>query len=284
MNGEAYVNKAVQVWNGTYFTEVAQLPDGTIGMKHADFFDEYANGMQFPPLKDAGDDLKVYDSKTVRKMKFDHDDDSQVEGSDVTLSKYTAKEFAGDVSFAFNQDFEEHAYGCGDCTVNTDETRTVKVDGSEYVYQSTESDNFMQVQRESGYTYQIKKKSTMFVVLGGTASTTTNAISPFPSLDAYSGMMFPWYDLEENMTADNTKFLEKLDFIGQSQTKVRRITISMSVFAAFFLILGIVSFILYKLKGDEEDEGSVTYSREDKIKNHDATPNYAYDTPNQQEN
>ena len=35
---------------------------------------------------------------------------------------------------------------------------------------------------------------------------------------------------------------------------MRRFTISMSVFAAFFLILGIVAFILYKLKGDDEEE------------------------------
>ena len=126
------------------------------------------------------------------------------------------------------------------------------------------------MQKESGYTYQVKKKSTMFVVIGGELTSTVSKVTPFPSLDKYYGMMFPWYDLDESMTANNDKFLEKFNFIGESQTKVRRITISMSVFAAFFLILGIVAFILYKLKGGDDEDGR-EFSGEDRdglLKNH----------------
>lgn len=135
----------------------------------------------------------------------------------------------------------------------------------------------MQIQKESGYTYQTKKKSTIFIVLGGTATSTLSQVTPFPSLDPYYGMMFPWYDLSDNMQANDQDFLAHFNFIGDSQTTVRRITISMSTFAAFFLILGIVAFILYKLKGDDEDEASV-HDRDNLLKNHGETPNgHTYD-------
>merc|ERR1712151_843302 len=92
------------------------------------------------------------------------------------------------------------------------------------------------------------------------------------SLDPYYGMMFPWYDLEDNMAANDQDFLDHFNFIGESQTTVRRITISMSTFAAFFLILGIVAFILYKLKGDDEEEQHSVHERDALLRNHDETP------------
>ena len=139
-------------------------------------------------------------------MIYSHDDDSTVDGSDVTVSKFSTVTFGGSVGFAFNQDFVEHAYGCGECSTSSD-ARKILVNGQEYIYQSTLSDNYIRVQKESGYTYQTKKKSTMFIVLGGSVSTTISKMTPFPSLDPYYGMQFPWYDLEENMVADNSKFL-----------------------------------------------------------------------------
>ena len=104
-------------------------------------------------------------------------------------------------------------------------------------------------------------------------------MTPFPKLDNYYGMMFPWYDLEENMVADNDKFLKETNFIGESQTTVRRITISMSTFAAFFLILGIVAFILYKLRGSDEPDNDYPISqRENMMRNHgeEDTPDQHY--------
>ena len=270
MNGEAYVNKLDQVWNGTFFSDVPQLPDMTIGMKNADWFNGASNGLQFPPFLNTDSDIQVFDNRLVKKVTYSHSDDSTIADSDVTVSQFDCKEFGGDVGFAFGQSFEEHAIGCGDCTVSSD-TRVVTVDGSEYVYQSTLSDYFIQVQKESGYTYQTKKSSTMFIVIGGeqTSEVPERIISPFPSLDSYYGMMFPWFDLHETLLADSDKFLDKFNFIGESQTKVRRITISMSVFAAFFLILGIVSFILYKLRGSDDENQSYNQQREELVRNHD---------------
>lgn len=212
-------------------------------------------------------------------MTYAHDDDTTISGSEVTVSKFSTSSFGGNVGFAFNQDFTEHAYGCGECTISSD-TRKILVNGQEYIYQSTLSDNYISVQKESGYTYQTKKKSTMFIILGGTQTSTMSKTTPFPTLDNYYGMAFPWYDLEENMVANNDKFLDKFDFIGQSQTTVRRITISMSTFAAFFLILGIIAFILYKLRGsDEPDEDYPINQRDQLIKQHSEEEDTA-NTPN----
>lgn len=45
VNEEAYVNKIINVWNGTYFTAVPQNPDGDIGMKNAVWLEGSSNGM-----------------------------------------------------------------------------------------------------------------------------------------------------------------------------------------------------------------------------------------------
>ena len=45
VNEEAYVNKIINVWNGTYFSAVPQNPDGDIGMKNAVWLDGASNGM-----------------------------------------------------------------------------------------------------------------------------------------------------------------------------------------------------------------------------------------------
>jgi len=143
LNGEAYVNKLQQVWNGTYFSDVPQNPDGKIGMTHGQQFKGAGNGMQFPPFVDTDSPVEVYDSRLVKIVEYAHTDDGHVDGSDVTLSKFKASAFGGDVGFAFSQDFFEQAYGCGDCTNNGTDARIVKVDGSEYVFQTSVSENFM---------------------------------------------------------------------------------------------------------------------------------------------
>ena len=58
----------------------------------------------------------------------------------------------------------------------------------------------------------------MFIIIGGiqTAEVPQRIVSPFPSLDPYYGMMFPWYDLQENLIATDDQFLDKFNFIGES--------------------------------------------------------------------
>ena len=105
INGEAYVNKITRVWNGTYFTDVPQNPDGTTGMKHAVWLDGVGNGMQLPPFVDTDSKLEIFDTKLIAKTTFTHADDSTIDGSDVTISKFSTNTFGGDVGFAYNQDF-----------------------------------------------------------------------------------------------------------------------------------------------------------------------------------
>ena len=159
--------------------------------------------------------MVVYDPHLVKKATYKHSGDSSVPDSDVTLSTFTAASFGEDVGFAYNQYFMEKAYSCGGCQASND-TRKVMVDGTQYVYAKDASDNFITVQKESGFTYQQKKQSTVFIVLGGTETSTPSKVSPFPDLEAYNGMMIPWYDLNSNMQANDNKFLDKFNFIGES--------------------------------------------------------------------
>ena len=73
------------------------------------------------------------------------------------------------------------------------------VDGTQFVYAKETSDNYINVQKESGFTNSASKSSTMFIVLGGTETSTASKITPFPDLEAYNGMMVPWYDLTETL-------------------------------------------------------------------------------------
>ena len=73
------------------------------------------------------------------------------------------------------------------------------VDGTQYVYAKEESDNYIKVQKESGFTYEQKRQATTFIVLGGTETSTPSNVTPFPDLEAYNGMMIPWYDLTETL-------------------------------------------------------------------------------------
>ena len=102
VNEEAYVNKIINVWNGTYFSAVPQNPDGDIGMKNAVWLDGASNGMQFPPFVDTDSTLSIFDSRNIQKVSYKHSGDSTVGDSDVTLSKFTAASFGEDVGFAFN--------------------------------------------------------------------------------------------------------------------------------------------------------------------------------------
>ena len=101
----------------------------------------------------------------------------------------------------------EKAQACGGCQPSTD-TRKVMVDGTQFVYAKSTSDNYINVQKESGFTNSAKKSSTMFIVLGGTESSTPNKVTPFPDLEPYNGMMIPWYDLTETLQAQDSPFLE----------------------------------------------------------------------------
>lgn len=44
-NAEAYTNRIVPVWNGTYTTPVTLNPDASVGFASAQFFQATSNGM-----------------------------------------------------------------------------------------------------------------------------------------------------------------------------------------------------------------------------------------------
>lgn len=48
-NGQAYLNKLIPIWNGTYYTMTPQQPNGAISNADSMFFNAVSNGIQFPP-------------------------------------------------------------------------------------------------------------------------------------------------------------------------------------------------------------------------------------------
>jgi hypothetical protein len=45
LNEEAYTNRIVPIWNGTYYTPVNLNPDGSVGFASAQFFHSASNGI-----------------------------------------------------------------------------------------------------------------------------------------------------------------------------------------------------------------------------------------------
>ena len=66
INEEAYTNRIVPVWNGTYITPVTLNPDLSVGFSSAKMFGEStSNGIQFPPFMDKNVPLQVYNERLV---------------------------------------------------------------------------------------------------------------------------------------------------------------------------------------------------------------------------
>lgn len=112
--------------------------------------------MQFPPLMDSDSQLRVFDPRTVKIATYRHDSSQQL-GDDLELSvdKYVGTSFGDDISFGFNLPLYEKPYGCYQCNLNADEQRKLYVNGTEWTESQEDSNNFMIVQPDSGYTYEV---------------------------------------------------------------------------------------------------------------------------------
>jgi len=69
-NQQAYLNKEIPIWNGTYFTQTPQQPNGAISNAESMWFNGVSNGMQFPPNQ-GQDAVKVYNDRLIQIETFD---------------------------------------------------------------------------------------------------------------------------------------------------------------------------------------------------------------------
>lgn len=183
------------------------------------------------------------------------------------IDKYVATNHGDDISFGFDLYLFQKAYKCYGCADDEEELRNVKVDGAAYAVGTEPSDNFMLVQPNSGYMYQTLRNSTVFMVIGGnkTFAPFQAKVTPFRSLDALYGAVWPLYDFAENLQANEDAFTNKFSYVSDSLHKQSSFVISMSVLCAFFLILGIVAITVYKIK----DPKRRTDSREEQLARHE---------------
>ncbi len=64
LNGEAYVNKIFQNWNGTFYTNVPQQPNDVLSNEDSYYFNTASNGIQFPPAMNQSA-ISVFDDRLI---------------------------------------------------------------------------------------------------------------------------------------------------------------------------------------------------------------------------
>ncbi len=218
-------------------------------------------GMQFPPDIQSDDMLNIYNQRIVKIESFTHSKSSSIGNEDLTIESFTGVNYGDDIGFAFNLPLFEKSSNCYDCNINPDELREVQIDGSDYKVATQASENFIKVQPDSGYLYQMKKDATVFMIIGDSQKFIAyeDKVSPFPSLDPIYGKPFPLYDFSENLQANEADFYNNFSYIATTHKQQQANIIADSVLCAFWLILGIVAITVYKFKDpkrrlDSEEE------------------------------
>lgn len=72
------------------------------------------------------------------------------------------------------------------------------------------------MQPDTGYMYSTVKNSTVFMIIGGQQNFIPyqQKVTPFPSLDPIYGAAWPLYDFSENLSADESTFTNKFDYVA----------------------------------------------------------------------
>jgi len=253
VNQASYANKLTEINNGTNLVNITQ-PDPSLDIVLQEL-NAVSGGLQFPPNIEEDDQLKIYDQRNIKVVPYTHQSSSSLKSGDkneLQVDTFAGMSHGDNVGFAYNLPVFEKPYGCFGCYQNPDEFRSVQVDGNQYQVATSDSDNFLTVQLDSGYTYQIKKQSTVYMIIGGNQTYAVDdyhvRATPFPHLDPIYGAPWPFYDFSENLQANEDVFTQRFAYIAEEQRKTKNNVIAMSVMAGFFLILAIVTISVYKLK------------------------------------
>jgi len=97
---------------------------------------------------------------------YTHSESQKIGGNNIKLEKFTTSSL-GDVGFAYNLPVFEKEKGCYMCYVNATAFKDVTIDGNPYTESTSPSENYLTVQPDSGYTYEMKKESTVYMIHGG---------------------------------------------------------------------------------------------------------------------
>ena len=268
INGVADINKLEKVWTGTedtYFT-IKRPYNATAGETVSTYsLDDVSYGMQFPPNMDQGK-IKAFNERTIDIEEFQYDSESKLDGTELTLYKYTTPYWPGSLQYSVSLPTTEKPFGCYGCDRLTSETRTLKVNGTVAVPSTTPAENYIVVQPETGYTYDRTIQSSIYMLIGNEQQLQTNynlIPTPFPELDPIYGIAVPLYDLQAQVKADDEIFAAKFDYVSETNSTTRAIVISFSVLAVLFLILGIVALVFTKMTGTTRSN-----SRDELLENH----------------
>ena len=259
INEDSFTNKMTQIYNSSAYLNVT-IPDPDTSLSVQELR-QVSNGMQFPPDIKTDDQLKIYDQRNIKISSFSHSESKSIGGNDLKLEKYSSDNFGESTGFAYNLPTFEKARGCYQCYFDATTWLNVTVGGETYKESTEPADNFVMVQPDAGYTYQKKKESTVYMIIGNNATHSDpimKTATPLPGLDVIYGHPFPFYDYSENLLSDESTFVAKFDYIAIIQGQIDAIVIAFSVLSTLALILGIVAIVVYKMKdpkrhGQEEE-------------------------------
>lgn len=154
------------MYNSTNYLNITQS-DSKISFKEQELKD-VSNGMQFPPLMESQNQLRIFDPRNIKVATYLHDSTKYLGNLlKLELEKYVGTSFGDDISFGFNLPLYEKAFGCYGCNLNADEQRKVIINGTAWEQSDVESDNYMIVQPDAGYTYEMVKNSSVYMIVGG---------------------------------------------------------------------------------------------------------------------
>ena len=102
VNDESVGNKLFSLFNGTQFVTVAESDyDETLAQKQ---LDGVSAGMQFPPGIEDDDQLRVFDSQSIKIITYNHEKSTSIgkKFGKLPLEKYKASSFGGNIGFSRN--------------------------------------------------------------------------------------------------------------------------------------------------------------------------------------
>ena len=128
------------------------------------------------------------------------------------------------------------------------------------------------MQPDSGFTYELRKDSTVVYMIGGKPGSVNLVSNPFPDLDVMAGMQVPFYNFNSTVKAQDSLFLDQLGFISDNVENTHSAVVWFAVLGSLCLVAALICVVVYKMKGDQSEEGS-TGARQQRLDKHEQQQN-----------
>jgi hypothetical protein len=163
--------------------------------------------------------IKSFNERTIDIEEFQYDSEMNLDDSDLTLYKFTTPYWPGSLTYSVSLPTIEKPLGCYGCDRLTSETRVLTINDTVATPSTTPANNYIIVQPDTGYTYDRTLESSVYMLIGNEQQLNTDYAmtpTPFPGLDPIYGVAFPLYDLQGQVKANDQLFLEKFNYVSDT--------------------------------------------------------------------